>query len=242
MTHRTAFKLSMLLAFCLAAPLAPAAEGSGEVARFVTLTVSNAEQEIIALGQRLQMLRSASGKSYTVEFQSAQGRSEQFPAIAAVLVRSKVDVIVAAGNAPAFAAKKATRSIPIVVWAAHDAVGTGLASSLARPDGLLMLTDDVTFVGWKHVNEFAQSNHVPTVCEFGVLVDAGCLVSYGPEFDEFTECVARQADRIVKGAKPGVLPFEQPTRFELVVNRKTAAALGITIPQDILRQATRVFD
>jgi putative tryptophan/tyrosine transport system substrate-binding protein len=105
-----------------------------------------------------------------------------------------------------------------------------------------MLTDQVTFGNWKHVNEFALRSRVPTVCEFSPLVDAGCLISYGPTFDEFNERVVQQVDRILKGAKPGDLPFEQPTRFELVVNRKTAAALGITIPQSILLQATRDVD
>ena len=83
---------------------------------------------------------------------------------------------------------------------------------------------------------------MPTVCEVGVLVDAGCLISYGPPLTEFNERVAQQVDRILKGAKPADLPFEQPTRFELVVNRKTAAAIGISIPQSIPLQADRVVD
>jgi putative tryptophan/tyrosine transport system substrate-binding protein len=326
MTLRTALKLSTLLVLCLTAAMASAADGSGEVARIVIFSVSEAGPVVIALGQRLHMLRSADGKSYTVEFLSAQGRSEQLAEIAAELVRSKVDVIVAFTNLPAFAAKNATRSIPIVVFGAHDAVGTGLARSLARPgsnitgteslapeldakrmqlikqmiptlkdlavlynpddqgspihlkwaqdvsqtlgfrisrlevrrasdfdavlrnaasqrpDALLMLTDQVTGFNWRYVDEFAQRNRVPTVCEFSRYVDGGCLISYGPTFDEINERVAQQVDRILKGAKPADMPFEQPTRFELVVNRKTAAALGISIPQAILLQATRVVD
>jgi len=105
-----------------------------------------------------------------------------------------------------------------------------------------LITDAVTFPNWKYVNEFAQKNRVPTVCEFSQLVDAGCLISYGPTFAEFTERVAQQVDRILKGAKPADLPFEQPTRFELAVNKKTAEALGIMIPQSILLQATRVVE
>ena len=100
----------------------------------------------------------------------------------------------------------------------------------------------MTFQNWKYVDEFAQEHRVPTVCEFGPLVEAGCLVSYGPTFDEPFERAVQQVDRILKGAKPGDIPFEQPTRFELVVNRRTAAAIGITIPQAILVQATRVVD
>jgi putative tryptophan/tyrosine transport system substrate-binding protein len=272
------------------------------------------------------MLRSESGKSYVVDVRAAQGHTELLPEMAAELVRSKVDVIVATNNLPAFAAKNASRSIPIVVWAAHDAVGTGLARSLARPggnitgteslapqldakrmqlmaqlvpglkhlamlynpddqgsashlvwvqragetlglrisrlevrraadfdevlrdaaskhpDGLLTLTDGVMAFNWKHVDDFAQMHRVPTMCEFGFFVDRGCLISYGPTLDEFDELAAKKVDRILKGAKPADLPFEQPTRFELVVNRKTAAALGVAIPQSILLQATRVVD
>ena len=84
-----------------------------------------------ALRQRLQVLRSADGKSHIVEIRSAHGRTELLPQIAAELVRSKVAVIVAMTNVPAFAARNANGSIPIDVWAAHDAVGTGLARTAA---------------------------------------------------------------------------------------------------------------
>jgi putative ABC transport system substrate-binding protein len=323
MTLRTSLKRGTMLALCLTAALAAAAEGSGEVARIVILSTDGTNPGLLL---RLQKLRSADGKSYIVEVRSAQGRSELLPEMAAELVSSKVDVIVALTHVEAFAAKNATRSIPIVVWGTHDAVGTGLIRSLARPggnitgteslapeldakrlqlitqlvpgiknlavlynpddqgspihlvwaqsagktfgfgisrlevrraadfeavlrdaaskrpDGLLMLTDGVTFANWKHVDEFAQKHRVPTVCEFSPLVQAGCLISYGPTFDEFSERAAQKVDRILKGAKPGDLPFEQPIRFELVVNRKTAAAIGITIPQSIMLQADRVVD
>jgi putative tryptophan/tyrosine transport system substrate-binding protein len=89
------------------------------------------------------MLRSSDGKSYIIEDWFAQGRPELLPEMAAELVKSKVDVIVAFSNLPAFAARNATRSIPIVVWYAHDSVGTGLARTLARPGGNITGTESL---------------------------------------------------------------------------------------------------
>ena len=106
----------------------------------------------------------------------------------------------------------------------------------------LGLSDNVTFRNWPRAGDFALRNRLPTVCEFSQLVDGGCLISYGPTFAEFTERVAQQVDRILRGAKPTELPFEQPTRFELVVNMKTARAIGVAIPQAVLLQATRVIE
>ncbi len=111
-----------------------------------------------------------------------------------------------------------------------------------RLDGLLMFTDAVTFANWGRVAEFAQRQRVPTVCEFAALAQAGCLLSYGPSFAELDERVVQQVDRIFKRARPGDLPFEQPTRFELVVNQKTAKAIGVTIPQSVLLRADRVIE
>jgi putative tryptophan/tyrosine transport system substrate-binding protein len=82
---------------------------------------------------------------------------------------------------------------------------------------------------------------LPTVCELKALAHAGCLLSYGPSFIEFAQRTAAQIDKILKGANPADLPVEQMTRFELVVNLRTAEALGITIPQSLLLRADEVI-
>ena len=221
-------------------------------------------------------------------------------------------MIVAFTNIPALAAKKATDSVPIVVWGIHGAVQTGLVRSLARPggnvtgveslapeldakrlgvlynpddqgtpvhlestraaarilnvrivplpvkrrddfngilsddaagsiDALLTFTDDVTGWNWREIAEFGSKHQLPTLCEFRFFVQGGCLLSYGPPLDEFDVGVARQVDKILKGAKAGDLPVEQVTRFEMLVNLKTAKALGITIPQSVLLRADEVI-
>ncbi len=280
----------------------------------------------IGMRRRLESLGWVERKNVIFDYRHAGGETARLPEIAAELVRAKPDVIVAWNNSPAFAAKAATDTIPIVVWGAHDAVGTGLARSLARPganvtgtdsvapeldakriellkqivptvqtlavlynpddqgspihlnwtadtarkigvdlvrlqvrraadynvafastagtrmDALLIFTDWVTFANWSRAREFARENKVPTICEFSQLVEGGCLVSYGPTFEEFNERVAAQVNRILKGGKPEELPFEQPTRFELAVNIKTAKALGIKIPNSILVRADKLIE
>ena len=109
-------------------------------------------------------------------------------------------------------------------------------------DGLLTFTDPLTFDQWNRVGAFALANRVPTICEFKELVQAGCMLSYGATFAEFSERVANLVDRILKGAKPADLPMEQATRFELTVNLKTAKALGITVPKTVLIRADHVID
>jgi len=80
------------------------------------------------------------------------------------------------------------------------------------------------------------------MCEFKEMVEAGCLISYGPSFTEFAEINARQIARILDGANPGEMPIEQCTRFEMAVNLKTARAIGITIPKSVLLRANRVIE
>jgi len=90
--------------------------------------------------------------------------------------------------------------------------------------------------------EFARERRISTIYETRDFADAGGLISYGPNTDAQYRRAAYFVDRILKGAKPGDLPIEQPVKIELVVNRATARALGIAIPQSILSTADQVID
>src|SRR5215470_7226929 len=116
-------------------------------------------------------------------------------------------------------------------------------SPFANPiGGLVMFTDPLTWANWQRVADFALVSRLPTVCEFRQLAESGCLVSYGPTFDEFDRRVASQVDRILKGKRPADIPYEQVTRFELVVNLKTAKDLGLMLSPALLAQADHVIE
>ena len=110
-----------------------------------------------------------------------------------------------------------------------------------RPDAILMVTDTLTLLNRKRVFEFAAAHQLPAIYEFDYLVRDGGLLSYGPDQDESFGRVAALVDRILKGTKPADLPFEQPTRFRLVINLKSAQELGLTIPPTLLFQADEVI-
>ncbi len=95
--------------------------------------------------------------------------------------------------------------------------------------------------GLQRIVEFAVKNRVPTLMSFKEGVEAGGLMSYGANFPDEVRRTGIYIDKILKGAKPGDLPVEQPTKFELVINLKTAKALGLTIPQSVLIRADEVI-
>jgi putative ABC transport system substrate-binding protein len=115
------------------------------------------------------------------------------------------------------------------------------AISRARAQALYVIGDALFFAHRATLLKLASKARLPTIYAARGMVDAGGLMSYGPNFGDLFRRSAGYVDKIFKGAKPGDLPVEQPTKFELVVNLKTAKALGITIPQSILVRADEVI-
>jgi putative ABC transport system substrate-binding protein len=288
---------------------------------------NNSDPRLDAFRQGMRALGYVEGKDHRLEVRWGEGKLERMPALAAELVRLKVDVIVAATSPSVLAAKDATRTIPIVMPVSSDPVGEGIVASLARPggnitglsmmapelgkkrlqllkevlskqsrhvavlwnpaykgmsaryedakqtaptigmdvrslevsdprqmeaafdavsrerpDGLLLLADPLTFSMRARIVEFARENKLPAIYETRDFVEAGGLMSYGPNIDVQYRRAAAYVDKILKGAKPGDLPIEQPAKIELLVNLKTARALGVTIPNSILQTADQVID
>jgi putative ABC transport system substrate-binding protein len=281
---------------------------------------------IAAFLQAIRELGYIDGQTILLEFRWAEGKSERLTELAAGLVRDKVNVIVATGDASIRAALRATSTIPIVMATSGDAVGAGFVASLARPGGnvtgmtaiapelsakrLQMMkellpgaarvavlwspNDPVHAFDWTHMQaaertigirmqsielrsaedldsalaglartrtdalvvlhnslireqrerilDFAAKSKTPAMYETAEYVDAGGLMAYGVTHADLFRRSASHVDKILKGAKPADIPVEQPTRLELVLNRRAATALGIAIPPALLLRADRVVE
>jgi putative tryptophan/tyrosine transport system substrate-binding protein len=110
------------------------------------------------------------------------------------------------------------------------------------PDAILMVADALTTLNRKRVFEFAASHRLPAIYENDLHVRDGGLMSYGPDLNESLARVAALVDRVLKGAKPAELPFEQPTLFRFVLNLKTAKSLGLNVPSTLLTLADEVIE
>jgi putative ABC transport system substrate-binding protein len=111
----------------------------------------------------------------------------------------------------------------------------------ARAGALVVTGDPVITANLKRIAGLAAKSRLPSIYQSSAFVDAGGLVAYGPDRADLYRRAATYVDKILKGAKPGDLPIEQPTKFELVINLKTAKALGLTIPQSLLLRADEVI-
>jgi putative ABC transport system substrate-binding protein len=111
----------------------------------------------------------------------------------------------------------------------------------ARADALTVLSTPVFFGERSRLVDLAARNRLPTMFSFREYVDAGGLMSYGPDLADMYRRSATYVDRILKGAKPGDLPVEQPTKFELVINLRTAKLLGLTLPPSVLARADELI-
>ncbi len=318
---RRAF-IGKLTGSLLVVPLATRAQRESKVHRigYLNLRAGPAALDEAFL-QRLRELGYVEGRNLLIDYRWAAEKEERLPALAAELVQLNVEVIVTNANAAVSAAKRATSTIPIVMTASNDPVGSGLVASLGRPGGnvtgmtlfatelagkrlqlmrellprakrvavlagsnltlvtamqaaaprmafelivqqvtkpeelpvafgeflrlgaqaLIVQVTPLTFDQRDKIAELAAQNRLPAIYDVRIFVDAGGLVSYGPDAVEMYRHAAIYVDKIFKGAKAGDLPIFQPTKFEFVINLKTAKALGLTIPQSVLARADEVF-
>ena len=123
-----------------------------------------------------------------------------------------------------------------------DDIAPGFAALNTRADPLYVVADALTAANARSIVTFALSARLPTFFQNRTFVQAGGLMSYGPSFPEMFRRTADLVDKILHGAKPGDIPVEQPTKFEFVINLKTAKALGLTIPDRLLTTVDEVIE
>ena len=112
----------------------------------------------------------------------------------------------------------------------------------ARASALLVLTGHLAYANLQRITELATRYRLPAMFDLRPYVDAGGLISYGADLVDIWRQSARFVDKILKGAKPADLPLEQPTRFELIINLKTAKAIGLTIPRAMRLRADEMIE
>jgi putative ABC transport system substrate-binding protein len=144
------------------------------------------------------------------------------------------------------ALEEAGRTLRVQLQAVGVRTGAELAGAFsamarARTQAILVLASALFFAERQRVAELAITHRLPTMLQARDNVEAGGLMSYSPNYDDLYRRAAVYVDKILKGAKPADLPIEQPTKFELVINLKTANALGLTIPQSLLQRADEII-
>lgn len=144
--------------------------------------------------------------------------------------------------ASAVAPKLGVTLEPFGVREPDDFGGAFDKMAAAPPDGILMVTDVLTILNRKRVIDFAAAHKIPAIYELAFFAKDGGLMSYGPSDKETLSRVADLVMRILKGAKPGDLPFEQPTLFEFTINQKTADAMGLKLSPSLLARADNVIE
>jgi putative ABC transport system substrate-binding protein len=132
--------------------------------------------------------------------------------------------------------------LPQEVRRSEDLDGAFASIVKERPDGLLILADRVFLHDRERIMKFAAERRLPSVNAYRELVEAGGLMSYGPSYEDMHRHAADYVDKILRGAKPGDLPIEQPTKFNLLINAKAAKALAIALPPTLLARADEVIE
>jgi len=163
---------------------------------------------------------------------------------------SRLAIIVNVGSANTVSqlqeAQAAARSLGVAVdvleiHRAED-IAPAFEAAKGRAEALFVLNDPLTISQRARINELAIAAGLPTVYALREFADSGGLISYGPHFPDLFRRAAEFVDKILRGTKPGDIPVEQPTKFELVVNLKTAKALGLAVPPTLLARADEVIE
>jgi len=131
---------------------------------------------------------------------------------------------------------------PIEMRGPSDLDGALQAVTQASVDALYVVASRQTVASLTRIVNFATKNELPLAGGWGAWAQAGGLLSYGPNVGEIVRNAASYVDKIFKGAKPGDLPVQQPTRFELVINLRSAKALGLSIPESFLLRADKILE
>jgi len=130
----------------------------------------------------------------------------------------------------------------IEIRGSADLGGAFSAARQAGVDAIYVVSSRHTVANLAPIVDFATKNQLPLAGGWGAWAQAGGLVSYGPNVGEMIRTAAAYVDKVLKGAQPGELPVQQPTRFELLINIKTAKVLGLTIPESVLLRADKVIE
>jgi len=148
---------------------------------------------------------------------------------------------IALKNLEAAARSMNLQILPLQVRASGDFAAAFSAMKKDRAGALVVLGSSLFFAERKRIMELASHGRLPSIASFREYAEAGGLMTYGADLRESFRRSATYVDKILKGAKPSDLPIEQPTKFELVINVKTAKALGLAIPQSMLERANQVI-
>jgi putative ABC transport system substrate-binding protein len=170
--------------------------------------------------------------------------TETFPKLSRIAVfldPQDTSKIVELKEAQAAASALGIKLQAIEVKSPRDFESAFKSATRDRAGVLLVLQSAVTNTGRKPIADLATKNRLPTMWGESGLMDAGGLMSYGPNYADLFRRAAIYVDKILKGAKPADLPVEQPTKFELVINLKSAKQIGLTIPTNVLARADKVI-
>ena len=177
------------------------------------------------VGKRLKLLRQALPQLHRLGILADAGYAE--PMLEADRVKS-------------MAQASGLEAARIGVWRAED-IAPAIESFTNKADALYVVSDALIAANRARIVTLALSGRLPTIMSYDDYVEAGGLMSYGPDFPDLFRKAAEMVDKILRGTKPGDIPVQQPSKFEFAINAKTAAALGLTIPQTFLATVDEVL-